>query len=63
MLDGFAAHTHGLRVLIEPRLRPCADHFRSIPNSRHVAELRQVTGCAKALSKLDICKTSGGLWG
>src|SRR5712671_503910 len=21
MLDGFAAHTHGLRVLIEPRLR------------------------------------------
>jgi two-component system OmpR family response regulator len=25
MLDGFAAHTHGLRVLIEPRLRRLDD--------------------------------------
>jgi hypothetical protein len=25
MLDGFAAHTHGLRVLIEPRLRGLDD--------------------------------------
>jgi len=28
MLDGFAAHTHGLRVLIEPRLRGLDDVFR-----------------------------------
>src|ERR1700682_3478749 len=27
MLDGFAAHTHGLRVLIEPRLRGLDDVF------------------------------------
>src|SRR5437667_8519684 len=27
MLDGFAAHTHGLRVLIEPRLRGFDDVF------------------------------------
>src|SRR3981189_649634 len=27
MLDGFAAHTHGLRVLIEPRLRSLDDVF------------------------------------
>ena len=27
MLDGFAAHTHGLRVLIEPRLRGFGDVF------------------------------------
>ena len=28
MLDGFAAHTHGLWVLIEPRLRGLDDVFR-----------------------------------
>ncbi len=27
MLDGFAAHTHGLRVLIEPHLRGLDDVF------------------------------------
>src|SRR5437899_641557 len=27
MLDGFAAHTHGLRILIEPRLRGLDDVF------------------------------------
>jgi hypothetical protein len=27
MLDGFAAHTHGWRVLIEPRLRGLDDVF------------------------------------
>src|SRR5450432_3066642 len=27
MLDGFAAHAHGLRVLIEPRLRGLDDVF------------------------------------